>query len=288
MINGFRKEMMFFSRGGRLVALILVMLGLALMSPLLYGAMSELMKTLKDALPDDESYSQLIELYSSFSASDMIMYNVEQLTGVGSIVILFLFKGAAGGEQKKRSVIIPQCAGLTAEKYVIPKYVIYPLVVFASAFVSMTAGAGVSLLIFPGDVKWDMVMLSSLCTGVYLAFSTVLQFCIGLCTGRSNLAIVSVILTNMFLPSILGFFRVDRFNPFALSSIAMNAAINSGKSANKLLAAAGTVSTSNDISALNIIVSLGTALVISVILFFLTIFTLHTKEVHNEGDEPVL
>lgn len=288
MINGFRKEMMFFSRGGRLAALTLVLLGLALMSPLMFGAMSGMMQSLKDALPDDESYTQMIELYSAYSASDMIMYNAEQITGIGAIVILFLFKGAAGGEQKKRSVIIPQCAGLTPEKYVIPKFVLYPLVVFAATFVAMIAGAGVSVLMFPGTLKWDMVILSSVCSGVFLAFSTVMQFCIGLCTGRSNAAVVSVILTNMFLPSILAFFRVDRFNPFALSSIALTSAMNSGESANKLLSAAGTASASTDVSMLNVAVSLGTALVISVILFFLTIFTLHTKEVHNEGDEPVL
>lgn len=288
MINGFRKEMMFFMRGGRFVGIILVLMGLALMSPLMFGAMSGMMQTLKDALPDDDSYSQMIMLYSSYSASDMIMYNAEQLTGIGAIVILFLFKGAAGGEQTKRSVIIPQCAGLTPEKYVIPKYIIYPTIVFAATFVSMIAGAGVSTLMFPGDLRWDMVMLSSLCASVYLAFSTVMQFCIGLCTGHSNIAVVSVILTDMFLPSILAFFRVDRFNPFALSSISLASAMNSGESANALLAAAGTSSSSNDISMLNVAVSLGTTIVISVILLFLTIFTLHTKEVHNEGDEPVL
>ncbi|MBQ9483702.1 MAG: hypothetical protein IJU82_05875 [Ruminiclostridium sp.] len=288
MINGFRKEMMFFARGGRLVGLILVMLGLALMSPLMFGSMSSMMQTLKDTLPDDPSYTQMIELYSSFSAADMIMYNVTQITGIGAIVILFLFKGAAGGEQKKRSVMIPQCAGLTPEKYVIPKFLLYPFIVFAVTFISMIVGAWVSVLMFPGDIRWDMVILCSVCTGVYLAFSTVMQFCIGLCTGRSNTAVVAVILLDMFLPSILAFFRVDRFNPFALSSIATNSAILSGESANKLLAATGTASTSNDVSMLNVAVSLGTALVISVLLFFLTIFTLHTKEVHNEGDEPVL
>ena len=49
-----------------------------------------------------------------------------------------------------------------------------------------------------------------------------------------------------------------------------------------------TSSSTNDLSFLNIVVSLGTAIVISTLLYFVTIFALHTKEVHNEGNEPVL
>jgi ABC-2 type transport system permease protein len=264
------------------------MFGLAAMSPVLFGFMSSMMQTLKDALPDDESYSQMIELYSSFSVSDMIMYNVEQLTGIGSIIILFLFKAAAGGEQKKRSVIIPRCAGLSAEKYIIPKCLIYPAFVFVVTVAAHFAGTGLSLMFFPGDVYWDLAWISALCTGMYLAFSTAMQLCIGLCTGRSNLAIIIVIVMHMAIPTVLGLFRVDRFNPFALSTLATNAATNSGESGNKLLSAAGSMSTSGDISSLNLIVSISTAVIISVILYFVTVFVIHTKEVHNEGDEPVL
>ncbi|MBO6230351.1 MAG: hypothetical protein J6O50_07270 [Ruminiclostridium sp.] len=288
MINGLRKEMMFFSRGGRLAAVILVMLALAVMSPVMFGMMSGMMQTLKDAMPDEETYTQMLDLYTSFSASDMIMYNAEQVAGIGSIVILFLFKAAAGGEQKKRSVLIPQCAGLTAEKYTLPKFLIYPLVIFAASVAAMIAGAGMSLIFFPSELKWDMVWLSALCAGIYLAFSTAVQFCIGLCTGSSNIAVVAVIIMHMILPTVLSFFRVDRFNPFALSSIAMSAAAGSGESANALLSAAGTASAAGEISQLNVIVSIGTALVISVMLYFVTVFVLHTKEVHNEGNEPVL
>ena len=92
----------------------------------------------------------------------------------------------------------------------------------------------------------------------------------------------------MVLPSVLSLFRVDRFNPFALSSIALSAAQASGESGSVLLSTLETSSVSSDISPLNITVSLGTSVVISVLLYFLTIFTLHTKEVHNEGNEPVL
>ncbi|MBP3854595.1 MAG: hypothetical protein IK990_03140 [Ruminiclostridium sp.] len=287
MINGFKKEFMFFSRGGRLAAVIIVMVALALMSPVMFGFTSQMMQVMKDAMPD-ESYSQLADEFSSFSASDIVMYNIEYIAGIGSIVLLFIFKSAAGGEQKKRSVIIPQCAGLTAERYALPKFIIYPVSVFVVTIISVMAGAGAATLIFPGGLDWNMVWLSAVCAGVYLAFSTAVQFCIGICVGRSNVAVAAVIIMQMTLPTILGFFRVDRFNPFALNSISLAAARKSGESGSVLLSSLESVSQSDDVTALNVIVSLGTALVISGLLYFVTVFALHTQEVNNEGNEPVL
>lgn len=288
MINGFKKEMLFYLRGWRFTILILVMIMLAVSSPLMFGMTSSLMTTMKDAIPDNEQYVRMAEMFTNFSASDMIMYNVEYVVGLGSIVILFLFKGAAGGEQKLRSVIIPQCSGLTPERYVFPKFIIYPLSIFVISVGAIYAGAGVSVLIFPGEIDMTMLAVSALCSGVFLAFSTSAQFCIGLCTGSSACAIISVIILNSIVPSLLGFFRVDRFNPFALQTIALNAATASGESGNALLAAANSVSASTDITPLNIIVSLSTAIIFSVLFCFLTIFILHSKEIHNEGDDPVL
>ncbi|MBR5089359.1 MAG: hypothetical protein IK093_08020 [Ruminiclostridium sp.] len=288
MISGLKKEFLFFLRGGRLAVVAIVMLALAVMSPLMFGAMSGMIDAMEGAMPDNEQYEQMTEMFTSFSASDMVMYNVEYVGGLGGLILLFLFKGAAGGEQKKRSVIIPQCAGLDAERYVIPKFLVYPPCVFAISVAAIFAGTGVSLIVFPGKLDMGLVCLSAISTGVYLAFTTAVQFCIGVCTGRSNLAVVSVIIMQTFLPSILSFFRVDRFNPTALYSIALTAAQRSGETGNVLLSTLESASVSDDISALNVAVSLGTAIVISVLLYFVTVFTLHTQEVHNEGNEPIL
>lgn len=288
MINGFKKEFMFFARGGRLAGLLIVMIALAVVSPILFGFTSAMMSSVKDVLPDNTQYAEMAEMVTSFSASDMVMYNIEYISGIGSIVVLFLFKGAAGGEQKKRSVMIPHCAGLTAERYALPKFVIYPIVILVISFAAAYIGAGMALVFFPSKLEWDMVFIAAICSAVYLAFSTAMQFCVGLCTGKSNLAIVIVIVMHITLPSLLNFFRVDRFNPFALSSISLTAAMKSGESGNPLLNSAGQLTTTSDISTLNVIVSLSTAVIITALMFYLTIFVLHTQEVHNEGDEPVL
>lgn len=287
MINGFKKELLVFTRGGRLAVVVIVMVALALMSPVMFGFTSSMMQTMKEALPEGQ-YSELAEEFSSFTAADIILYNVEYIAGIGSIIILFLFKSMAGGEQKKRSVIIPQCAGLTAERYTLPKFLIYPPFIFIVTIISVFLGAAASAAIFPGSLDWGMVWLAALCSGVYLAFSTAVQFSVGICTGRSNVAVVAVIAMHMVLPSILSFFRVDRFNPFSLSSIALGAARKSGESGNALMSALENTSISDDVTTLNVAVSMGSAIIISVLLYFVTIFVMHTKEVHNEGNEPVL
>lgn len=288
MISGLKKEFLFFMRGGRFAIAIIVMIALAVMSPLMFGMMAQMMETMKDAMPT-ESYSEIAEEFTSFSAADISMYNVEYIASYGAIIMLFIMKGAAGGEQKKRAVIIPQCSGLSPERYALPKYLLYPFSVFLMAFLAILLGAWASEMIFSGSLDWNMIMLSAVCSGIFLAFSTSMQLCVGICTGMPNVAIIIVLALQMFLPTILGLFRVDRFNPLALSSIALSAARASGESTSSLMAAIETSSSStNDLSTLNISVSLGSAIVISVLLYFLTIFTLHTKEVHNEGNEPVL
>ncbi|MCR4780025.1 MAG: hypothetical protein K5876_02905 [Ruminiclostridium sp.] len=287
MINGFKKEMMFFTRGGRMAAVIVVTIALALMAPVMFGMTSGMMEVMRDMSPSEE-YTQMIDMFTNFSAADISMYNVEYVASMGAIVILFVFKGAAGGEQKLRSVIMPQCSGLSAVNYVLPKFLIYPVFVFFVTTAAIFVGAGASLIFFEGPLDWGWITVSAVCSAMFLTFSTSVQLCIGISTGRSGLAIIMCIAMQMFLPSILGMFRVDRFNPFALYSIGLSSAMASGQSGNALMSALEMTSTSGDLSALNIAVSMGTAFVISILLYFVTIFVLHTKEVHNEGNEPVL
>ena len=51
VISGLRKEMMFFLRGGRFAIVLVVMIALAVMSPLLFGAMSSMMTAMSFSAP---------------------------------------------------------------------------------------------------------------------------------------------------------------------------------------------------------------------------------------------
>ena len=290
MINGFRKEMMFFMRGGRFAVIILVMIALAGMYPVMFGIMNTMIEAMK-GIYDDETFTQMFTLFTNMTAADITMYTVESVVEFGAIVMLFVFRNSAGGEQQKRSVIIPRCSGLTPARYILPKFAIYPLFMFIVSALSVYLGAGISAVMFPGGLDWSMITVSACCSGVFLAFITALQFCIGICTGKSGVTVAVVLIMEMFVPSILSLLRVDRFNPFALSSIAIYAPLANAEPGSSMLASISAVSTtpsSSEISSLNIAVSIGTAVVISVILCFVTLFVLNTKQVHNEGDEPVL
>lgn len=288
MINGFRKEMMFFTRGGKLVIMLIVTFVLAGMSPVMFGMMKSMIKVM-ESMYDEETFKSMFAMFTGMGAAEVNMYTIEYVSEFGAIVFLFILKGAAGGEQQKRSVIIPQCSGLSAVSYALPKFLIYPLFIFVTAVLATFTGAGLALMIFGGTTDWQMITIAALCAGIYLAFFTCVQLCVGICTGRSGLAIVICILMQSFLPMILSLFRVDRFNPLALTGIAMSAAMGSGTGEEGgMLGMLQTASSTSDVSPLNVAVSVGTAVVISVLLYFITVFALHTKEVHNEGDEPVL
>ena len=99
---------------------------------------------------------------------------------------------------------------------------------------------------------------------------------------------------------IMSSFRVDRFNPFALTGIASNAAISAGGEAAGAVSEGATgsfasisammesLSASAEVDGLNMVVSVGVTVVISVILYFMTLFILTARQVKNEGNEPVL
>lgn len=290
MVSGFKKEIMFFMRGGRFAVMIIVMVVLAGMYPVMFAMMNTMIEAMK-SIYDEESFTQMFALFTNMSAADITMYSVQSIIEFGAIVMLFVFRNSAGGEQQKRSIIIPQCSGLTPARYLLPKFAIYPVFMFIVTAVSVYIGAGMSAIMFPGGLDWGMITVSACSAGVFLAFLTSMQFCIGICTGKSGVTIAAVILMEMFLPTLLQLFRVDRFNPFALNSIAMYAPLANADPSNSMFASMSAISTtpgSGEITTLNITVSIVTAVIISVMLCFVTLFVLNTKQVRNEGDEPVL
>ena len=239
-------------------------------------------------------------MFEGFSASYLVATSIAEVTGLGLIILMFILMSAAGGEQKKRSVIIPQCAGLTPAGYIAPKFLIYPLSALLLSVLGVYLSAGVSSLLFGGGLDMGKISLAALCLGVYMAFISVLQLTIGICTGKPGVSVIIVIIATSIIPMILSSFRVDRFNPFALTGIASNAAISAGGEAAGAVSEGATgsfasisammesLSASAEVDGLNMVVSVGVTVVISVILYFMTLFILTARQVKNEGNEPVL
>lgn len=306
--NGLKKEFMLFSRTGKLIGVILVILIFSIMDPIMFKAMGAIAGTMANSIPADSGaelteYMQTVKdmasMFDSFSASYLVGTSIAEVTGLGIIILMFILMSAAGGEQKKRSIIIPQCAGLTPAGYIAPKFIIYPLTALLLSVLGVYLSSGVSSLLFGGTLDMGKITLAAFCLGIYIAFISVLQLSIGICTGKPGVAVIVVIIATSIIPMVLSSFRVDRFNPFALTGVATNAAISAGGA---VQGAAGTatgsfasisammesLSANAEVDGFNAAVSVGVTIVISVILYFMTLFVLTARQVKNEGNEPVL
>ena len=307
--NGLKKEFMLFSRTGKLIGVILVILIFSVMDPIMFKGMGAMVGAMANSIPEGSGaelteYMQTVKdmasMFDSFSASYLVATSIAEVTGLGLIILMFVLMSAAGGEQKKRSVIIPQCAGLTPAGYIAPKFLIYPLSALLLSVLGVYLSAGVSSLLFGGSLDMGKISLAALCLGVYMAFISVLQLTIGICTGKPGVSVIIVIIATSIIPMILSSFRVDRFNPFALAGIASNAAISAGGEAAGAVSEGATgsfasisammesLSASAEVDGLNTAVSVGVTVVISVILYFMTLFILTARQVKNDGNEPVL
>lgn len=291
--TGLRKEFMYLSRTGKLVGVIIAMLVFALCDGLMLKATTMMMDTMATTVEqqaqniDDgsenaaefneiaSSMNTLTNVYKDMDAPYVTASSITDISGLGILITLLVIKSACGGEQKKRSVVIPRCAGLTPKMYIMPKFILYPAIIFVLAFAAVFIAGGMAALLFEGSVPFTNLLVSGLCLGVYLAFVMILMLTLGICTAKPGVSVILVLVMVNILPTLLASYRVDRFNPFALPSIISNSVM-----------AGGDLSASLDV--LNLSVSLGVTVVLSAILYFVTLFAISAKEVRNEGNEPVL
>lgn len=214
-------------------------------------------------------FAGLTELYESFRAPEIASAAVADFTSTSALIIFLVLMQPSGGEQKKRSTIIPLCAGLTPIRYIVPKFVIYPLTAFLSSLIALPFCAGVSVFLFGGEISFANSLAAGAVVGLYLAFLIVIELTLGICTARPGLAAIFTILGSQLLPTVLGLFRINRFNPFVLPDLA-SGFLN------------------NEVGTLNLWVSVMVTVVVGVILFFTTLLTQTARRIDNSGNEPVL
>lgn len=214
-------------------------------------------------------FAGLTELYESFRAPEIASAAVADFTSTSALIIFLVLMQPSGGEQKKRSTIIPLCAGLTPIRYIVPKFVIYPLTAFLSSLIALPLCAGVSVFLFGGEISFANSLAAGAVVGLYLAFLIVIELTLGICTARPGLAAIFTILGSQLLPTVLGLFRINRFNPFVLPDLA-SGFLN------------------NEVGTLNLWVSVMVTVVVGVILFFTTLLTQTARRIDNSGNEPVL
>ena len=281
---GIKKEFMLFSRGFRLIGVIITIIGISLMYPLMYKSMEMMAGQIADmgqqigGEAQDQvtgavdsingMMSSLEAMYGGSMAAVGFKTGVSSITSTGFLIISLLLMATAGGEQKKRSVIIPNCAGLTPAGYVLPKFIVYPLVIGVLSFLGGIITGCISNLMYNNELSINDIMFSSLCAAIYMLFMIALYFLIGLSTGRPGISVIIVYGGSTIIPISLQSLDIDRYNPFTLQSLLM--------------------SSYNDADMNNFMLSTVVAFILSVICCLLALMIMTLRRVDNTVGEANL
>ena len=268
----YKKEYLAFFRTKRLLILILIFVGWAILGPLLIRGLGVALDTLSPIYEElGTDVSAMTEMFAG-NASLGVASAVSDISSVGLISFLLLINSFAGGEQKKRSIIIPTASGLKNTAYLIPKYIIYPLTALCLAIVAAFSAWGISALVFDvNDVTARGVFLGGILAGVSLMLYICIHITIGTATGRPGTSAVICIIASMLLPTMFAAFGSELvYNPFTINIMATSVAVD-----NFVISFA----------IYEIIVTIAIALVLMAMLYFVALFAQNAKEVDNSGNE---
>ncbi len=293
----FKKEWAHFARTFRLLGVILIIVGIALSNPLMFKFVAVIMDSVDFSGLSTSTASVALQTVSNaggsgglndiFGQVDMeealamysdagIMFSVSisSFSGMGLLVIMLILMSAAGGEQKKRAMIVPMCSGLEYKNYLIPKFVIYPLVTFAVSFLNTFIAGGLCNAMFENNkVSMGAMTLSALAISVYMVFIVCLFLSLGLCTSHPGVLVPCIYLGQSLITSLLNRMGLMRFHPFALSSYVSATVITNAE---------------YDFSAEipSFITAIALSLVIGVLMYFLALGVLKAKKINNQEEVP--
>lgn len=285
----FKKEWSQFLRTFRLWGIIITILSFAVSNPLMFKFTSAVMNQLADNMGESQAaitqtaqasgnldsimgelnFSDMAEMYND--AGMMFSTTLVSFAAYGLLITMLILMSAAGGEQKKRAMIVPMCSGLDYKNYLLPKFLMYPLTVFAVTFLSSLAAAGLCNVMFPKNkVTAANMMLCSLIISVYMAFMVTVFLSLGLCTSRPGIMAPVVFVGQMFLESLLNGMGITEYHPFAMPGYV-----------NRITEAGYEISSSEGIS---LLVAILICVVVSVLMFFLALGVLKAKKIDNQEE----
>ncbi|MCL2228169.1 MAG: hypothetical protein FWB97_11210 [Oscillospiraceae bacterium] len=268
----FKKEVLAFSRTKKLLILVCIVIGWAILGPLMIRGLGLVMDTLA---PIYDEFGMDVAGMTEMIAANVslgVVSAISDLTTVGLIAFLLLINSFAGGEQKKRSIMIPKSAGLRSFPYLFPKYIVYPLTALALAIVAAFVAWGVSAMAFEvNDVAAGGVLLGGALAGVSLMFYICIHLTLGTATGKAGMSAAVCIIASLLLPNMFALLGSELiYNPFTLNVIA------------------GTVVPGGAVSAFlvqEIAMTVLIVLAIIVALFFIALFVQNAKKIDNSGNE---
>ena len=270
-LASFHKEILAFFRTRKFFILVGVIVGWSILSPLMIVGLGALVDSMSDIYAEFgvDMTGMTDELTSV--ASIGVASQVADISSIGLIVYLLVINSFAGGEQKKRSIIIPQSAGLSSFSYLAPKFIVYPLAILVLSVVGTLAASIVSGLVFDyNDLILINVINAGILLGVYNMFYVCLHLTLGTGTGKPWISSAICIGALLLLPSIFALAdATPAFNPFTLR-LAASSAVFGGETPG------------------NIFVGIVVAAVLMVLLFYIALFAQNAKKVDNSGNEILL
>lgn len=288
---GLIKEHRFFSRTKRLLGALIAVAVIAVMDPLFLSAMPAFTEWYDGVLGDLEEQANIDMgfsmqetmggLFEEMTASTGVTSGVANQSQIVLILLLVLLVPIAGGEQKKRSIVMPYCAGLTPAGYILPKFVYYNVLAFCAGIFGVAASAIASSLAFAtNDLSVGAVLAAGVLLGLYYAFLVSIQMCVGICTGKPGLTAGGVAVVALLIaPALLTALRVaDKYNPFALPTFASTAI--SADAAGKSLFDAFTVA--------NVFSTIVIAVALIAVMYLVTLFGQSAQRVDNSGNDLLL
>lgn len=282
--DGLRKEWLFFTRTRRLMGVIIAVFAVAFATPLLYKFMEILLMSIKNygsasasgilTEQDMQELSSLGGLAGFMSSASYAFSNAMLLVcDTSMLIIALLLMSACGGEQKKRSIMIPLCSGLSYKDYLLPKFILYPATTFVMTYISGVLTAFMCNAMFSQDkISTDMVFFVPFLTAVYLTFIISVYMALGLSTARPGIAVIITFVGQSLVIMILAGLKMTRFNPFSLYSLVGSMLLDADFSLEK--------------EAASITMAVILSVVLSVVMYFIAFTVMSAKNINNREDKP--
>lgn len=266
--TGLQKEFMFFSRSFRMWGIIIAAFALALIDPLLWKVVDSLAATVGGV--DASAFEMELDL-GAYNMSQLgIVGAMGDLTSTMLLIAMLVIMYSAGGELKRRSMIIPQNAGLTPKLYLLPKFLLYPLFGGLLTLAGMLCSWLFSFVLYSQvNVELADMLLASLLAAVFQIFMMTLYLTLGLCTAKAGLSVAVVYGGNVILSALFTSLGAEKFHPFTLTTQAQNLIVGDGMDQTNLWG------------------SIAITLLLTALCYFVTLFVISAKRVDNRGTEEI-
>ncbi len=273
----FKKEWLHFMRSFRFGGVLICIFSFAAANPLLYKALFALMEMMEQsdmgAIMAEEGASLGTIAALADNATAIFSMVLIELCGSSLLVIMLLLMSPFGGEQKKRATFIPFCSGLSFRNYLLPKFVLYPAVLFVGTFVGGCFGGLLCNSLFAvGTIEPSSMLLGSLLASIYAVFILSVYMALGICTGRPGIMVIIVYIGQTLIQLVLTSLDLARFNPFALYGMFSGGTLFDPQYVKQ--------------ETPSIVVSVVLAIVISTLMYFLALATLKSQKINNQENKP--